>query len=374
MASNFYGATSLIGGGAGALDAIDGAALVDLDGAFVVTASGVYFYTLSASSGAAESSPGVISPDTNAGTKRWIRQAVLQSAAQVIDVSSTSAALRVTQTGTGNVVEFGDSANPDTTPTIINASGQMVQGYQSALSTINFVDQAQTPAQQQISTGNGGVSNFKAFFGSTNYAPQDINARSLSTTAGEHAAVTSGSRLYELVAQGSDGTSFVNSTQLEVTCSGTVSTGVVPGKWDFKTANSSGTMTSAFVINSDARVYFVAGPPFLTQSTPAAKTTVVTLTAAELLAGLITGTPTAGDTAYTLPLGTATETALGPSIYANGAFDWSLINLATGSNTITITANTGHTIVGNALVAISTSSMWRTRRTAANTYVTYRLR
>jgi len=70
--SNFYGATSLTGGGSGALDKIDGAALAAGDGAIVITTTGMLAYTLDAASGAAESSPGIISPDTNAGTKRWI--------------------------------------------------------------------------------------------------------------------------------------------------------------------------------------------------------------------------------------------------------------------------------------------------------------
>ncbi len=72
MANKFYPAVALTGGGTGALDKIDGNDLSDLDAAMVVTGNKAYFYTLDDSSGASESSPGVISPDTNAGNKRWI--------------------------------------------------------------------------------------------------------------------------------------------------------------------------------------------------------------------------------------------------------------------------------------------------------------
>jgi len=72
MATNIYGANELIGGATGALDAIDGAALNDSDAAIVVTAGNTYHYLLDDTSGAAESSPDVIAPDINAGTKRWI--------------------------------------------------------------------------------------------------------------------------------------------------------------------------------------------------------------------------------------------------------------------------------------------------------------
>ena len=71
-ANRMYWATSLTGGGSGALDAIDGANLVDLDAAIVVLLTGSYLYSLDADSAAAESSPETISPDTNAGDKRWI--------------------------------------------------------------------------------------------------------------------------------------------------------------------------------------------------------------------------------------------------------------------------------------------------------------
>lgn len=74
MAKNFRGAYALTGGATGALDAIDGAALVDKEGAVVITQAGVYIYALDADSAAAESSPDVIEPDANGGDKRWILQ------------------------------------------------------------------------------------------------------------------------------------------------------------------------------------------------------------------------------------------------------------------------------------------------------------
>lgn len=69
--ANFYGATSLIGGGSGALDAIDGAGLADGDGALTITDGVSYPYHLNATSGEDESSPDIIAPDANPGDKRW---------------------------------------------------------------------------------------------------------------------------------------------------------------------------------------------------------------------------------------------------------------------------------------------------------------
>lgn len=74
MASKGYGAIALTGGGTGALDTIDGSILNDGDVAKVTDAvnNKKYEYTLVADSAAAESSPDVISPDSNAGNKRWV--------------------------------------------------------------------------------------------------------------------------------------------------------------------------------------------------------------------------------------------------------------------------------------------------------------
>lgn len=71
-ATHFYGATSLLGGISGSLDNIDGAVLADGDGAYVITSTTYYIYYLDASAGGGESSPGIISPDDNAGDKRWL--------------------------------------------------------------------------------------------------------------------------------------------------------------------------------------------------------------------------------------------------------------------------------------------------------------
>lgn len=67
------GATDLTGGGAGALDAIDGNDLNDKDRTFVVKAYESYVYELDADSGEGESGVEIIAPDTNAGTKRHKR-------------------------------------------------------------------------------------------------------------------------------------------------------------------------------------------------------------------------------------------------------------------------------------------------------------
>ena len=76
MSTNAHFATGLIGGATTDLDYIDGDTLNEGDFALVMSGASFYVYRLDATSGASESSPYIISPDSNAGTKRWIQQQV----------------------------------------------------------------------------------------------------------------------------------------------------------------------------------------------------------------------------------------------------------------------------------------------------------
>ena len=60
------------------------------------------------------------------------------SDASVIDVSSTSAALRVTQRGTGESLRIEDSTNPDSTPFVISSTGQVGIGTGSPQSRMHI--------------------------------------------------------------------------------------------------------------------------------------------------------------------------------------------------------------------------------------------
>ena len=109
------------------------------------------------------------------------------------------------------------------------------------------------------------------------------------------------------------------------------------------------------------------------QGTPTAKTATFTATIAELLTGIVTVT-SATAVALTLPTGALTDAGLsGGYLAVDQSFDWSVINLGSSSGAVTMTASSGHTYVGSATVAISTTARFRTRKTADDTFVTYRI-
>jgi len=120
------------------------------------------------------------------------------------------------------------------------------------------------------------------------------------------------------------------------------------------------------------------------QGTPTAETGAATITIADILTGIVTLTHTVGATvALTVDTGTAMDTGMPASFAVGQSIDWSIMNLsAAAADTGTLTTASGHTLVGNPIVQsghVSTggitgsAGMFRSRRTAANTWVTYRI-
>lgn len=126
-----------------------------------------------------------------------------------------------------------------------------------------------------------------------------------------------------------------------------------------------------------AGIILERGVRMISQGAPASQDTAATLTAAQILTGIITSAP-AGAINLQLPLATAVDTAL-PDSAAGDAFDFSIINTSTtAGNTDTITTNTGWTLVGNVIVpgltaGPGTSGRFRIRKTGAGAWVLYRL-
>lgn len=130
------------------------------------------------------------------------------------------------------------------------------------------------------------------------------------------------------------------------------------------------TITTASIIATVATVF--GGVTYYAQGAPSAVNATATLTIAQLLTAIIT-TTSASAVSLTLPTGTLTDAGVLSGLANNRAFEWALINLGSASGAVTILAGTDHTFVGNAVIAIGASAQFWTRKTAANTYVTYRV-
>jgi hypothetical protein len=112
-----------------------------------------------------------------------------------------------------------------------------------------------------------------------------------------------------------------------------------------------------------------SGQIYFQQVAPTTKGAAATLTIAEILVSIVQYTGAAAN--LTLPTGTLSDAGiLGGALAVDRAFEWVLIN--TGSGIATLVAGTAHTIVGTATVAVGATARFWTRKTATNTFVTYR--
>lgn len=117
-----------------------------------------------------------------------------------------------------------------------------------------------------------------------------------------------------------------------------------------------------------------------TQGTPATATASATLTAAQLYNGILLGSPGSSAAAYTLPLATDLDSALGNS-HPGSCFDFSVINVdGSGSGVITMTTNTGWTIGSSGtqglmtvVATAGTVRRFRAVKTAAGAWSLYAL-
>lgn len=113
------------------------------------------------------------------------------------------------------------------------------------------------------------------------------------------------------------------------------------------------------------------------QGAPTTATTTATLTAAQILGGLLVGTAGTGAANYTLPTVALLEAALTNAVKVNGTFDFTIINLGTSSGIITVVVGTGWTLVGMVTIPITTnagsSATFRCRKTGTGAWTAYRI-
>ncbi len=160
------------------------------------------------------------------------------NASPVISVTDNSnAALRITQLGTGNALLVEDSSNPDSSPFVIDASGNLIRGYTAALTFPDYAGtQRSSTGIQNIGTSYANTTVVNTAYiagaaGGSNY----LLAKSRSGTIGTNSVVSSGDILGTLSFAGDDGTNFINAAQIKAEVDGTPGTNDMPGRLIFST-------------------------------------------------------------------------------------------------------------------------------------------
>lgn len=115
---------------------------------------------------------------------------------------------------------------------------------------------------------------------------------------------------------------------------------------------------------------------FFVTPAPATATATATLTAAQVLNGILLGSPGSSAASYTLPTVADLEAALPSADKPGVSFDFSVVNVdGSGSGVITLVTNTGWTLVGlmTVVATAGTAQMFRARKTGSGTWALYRI-
>ena len=219
-----------------------GGALVSGNLYFNTSDSTLYVYNVSTWQAAAVSTAGFATTGSNTFTGN-----------QLISVNSSGNALEVRQIGSGNAFVVEDSANPDATPFVINTDGRVLVGHTTAGTVV-------VNAGLQVS-GTGGTSYIsQTRFSADANGPGLLLSKSRGTSYSSRGAVSSSDTLGQISFTGDDGTNYVQAANIYGYADGTVSTGVIPGRLVFQTADSAGTITERMRIDSSGNVG-VGGTP-----------------------------------------------------------------------------------------------------------------
>jgi hypothetical protein len=258
----------------------------------------------------------------------------------------------------GNSIKFSTNAGV-TQHATIDSSGRLLIGQSS---TAGFDSALQVRSDTGV--------NVELFRSSANDGPPFLTFSKSRGTAGSPTVVSQNDRVGGFIFRGYSGaaSAYVEAARIHAQIDGEPDTSGdttdMPGALVFSTApNGSTTATEALRITNDRVIAY-------NQAAPAAVDTTATLTVGNLKTGIITSS-TAAAVTMTLPTGTDTEAGFS-GVYTNMTFEWTVINTG-ATNAVTVQGGTGHTLVGSGAVAAGVSGRFASRRTAANTFVTYRL-
>jgi hypothetical protein len=152
----------------------------------------------------------------------------------VVSVSTASDALRITQTGTGNALVVEDSANPDSTPFVVDANGDVLLGHTTALaSPINasFKDKLQLNSVNAY----GSSIDLTSWSTGTDTGASIHLLRSDSGVIGTQTAIGSADVMGNIRFWGSDGTTFIEGAKITAAADGTTGTNDMPTSLRFST-------------------------------------------------------------------------------------------------------------------------------------------
>ena len=193
-----------------------------------------------------------------------------QTGGVIITDNSSNNALRITQTGAGNALVVEDSANPDTTPFVINSAGDVISGYTATIATQNYGGSPVTPKLQLQGASQDTTSISSFNWGTSTGSPANlILNKSIGGTIGTRGGLSVyGTDIGSITFNSDDGTNFVPSASILAEFDTVSQTGSgMPGRLVFSTTDPFGiTPTERMRISSSGEVTIGGTTPFLDSS------------------------------------------------------------------------------------------------------------
>jgi hypothetical protein len=156
---------------------------------------------------------------------------VITGATAVFSVNSSSNAVRITQTGTGNALVIEDETSPDSSPTVIDTNGSLIVGNDTNLYGANI-----EMYKQDI-----GVSLLLKKSTNNSSSPSIAFIKSSGTTQNSNSLVSAGDFTGFISFQGTDGTAAKQSAAIAAVVDGFPSGSDMPGRLEFLTTPSGST-------------------------------------------------------------------------------------------------------------------------------------
>jgi hypothetical protein len=172
----------------------------------------------------------------------------LEKSGGAITTNASTTALTITQTGTGNALLVEDSANPDSTPFLIDNAGQVLSGFTTTVSPT---------AQGRIEASTVGSTSpiYVARQGSNSAKGAELMLLHARAGSGTNTSVAINDATGEVTFWGADGTDFVESASVKAFVDGTPGTNDMPGRLVFSTtADGASSPTEKVRIDKDGLV------------------------------------------------------------------------------------------------------------------------
>jgi len=188
---------------------------------------------------------------------------------QVVTVNSSTTALRVTQTGSGNAFIVEDEANPDSTPFVIDANGDVIVGFTAPLPT-SLSAGAQLGVGELTNSSGGGISIAK-FRNNAALGPDLEFVKSRQSTVGGNTTVANTDLLGTITWAGADGTGYVRAASISSNVDATPGLNDMPGRLVFSTTASGASSPSERMRIDNAGQVGIGGTPTVATTLDVAK-------------------------------------------------------------------------------------------------------